>query len=179
MSFRLKPHPSWHRDQPLSITCRVTRAGYTFLLSFLIDAEIDRLVVPEPGEQVRRDGLWQSTCFELFLRPVGGRSYFEFNMVPAGAWAAYRFENYRSGMAEACLEPALPINAANRIATFEQNVVLDSNGHSALEGELQIGLSAIIEARDGTKSYWALAHPDGPPDFHHDACFAASLPPIG
>ena len=40
-----------------------------------------------------------------------------------------------------------------------------------------LGLSAILEEQDGTKSYWALAHPPGDkPDFHDPACFAAHLP---
>jgi hypothetical protein len=40
-----------------------------------------------------------------------------------------------------------------------------------------VGLSAIIEETDGTKSYWALAHPEGDkPDFHDAACFTAHLP---
>ena len=41
----------------------------------------------------------------------------------------------------------------------------------------EVGLSAILEEQDGTKSYWALAHPEGDkPDFHDPACFAAHLP---
>jgi hypothetical protein len=40
-----------------------------------------------------------------------------------------------------------------------------------------LGLSAILEEKGGTKSYWALAHPSGDkPDFHAPDCFAASLP---
>ena len=40
----------------------------------------------------------------------------------------------------------------------------------------QLGLSAILEEIDGTKSYWALAHPPGDkPDFHDPVCFAARL----
>ena len=39
-----------------------------------------------------------------------------------------------------------------------------------------LGLSAVLEERDGTKSYWALAHPSGKPDFHHPDCFIARLP---
>jgi hypothetical protein len=35
----------------------------------------------------------------------------------------------------------------------------------------------VIEERNGRKSYWALAHPPGEPDFHHPACFALELPP--
>jgi hypothetical protein len=33
----------------------------------------------------------------------------------------------------------------------------------------------VIEESDGTKSYWALAHPAGPPDFHDPTCFALDL----
>ena len=41
----------------------------------------------------------------------------------------------------------------------------------------ELGLSAVLEEKDGTKSYWALAHPHGDkPDFHDPACFAAHLP---
>jgi hypothetical protein len=32
---------------------------------------------------------------------------------------------------------------------------------------LRLGLSALIEDSDGGKSFWALAHPPGAPDFHH------------
>ena len=44
------------------------------------------------------------------------------------------------------------------------------------EQDWRLGLSAVLEEKDGTKSYWALAHPPGAPDFHHPDCFAAQLP---
>ena len=40
-----------------------------------------------------------------------------------------------------------------------------------------LGLSAVIEEASGAKSYWALAHPPGRPDFHHADGFAAELTP--
>lgn len=43
-------------------------------------------------------------------------------------------------------------------------------------GAWQMNLTAVIEANDGTKSYWALAHPAGPPDFHNPDCFVARVP---
>ena len=46
----------------------------------------------------------------------------------------------------------------------------------ALSALDDIRLTAVIEEEDGTKSYWALAHPDGPPDFHDPSCFLARLP---
>ena len=45
------------------------------------------------------------------------------------------------------------------------------------KGAWEFGLSAVLEETDGTKSYWAVAHPDGDkPDFHDAVCFAAHLP---
>jgi hypothetical protein len=44
----------------------------------------------------------------------------------------------------------------------------------ALQGRA-VGLSAVIEEVDGSKSYWALRHPPGQPDFHHRDCFALRL----
>jgi hypothetical protein len=42
--------------------------------------------------------------------------------------------------------------------------------------EWELALSAILEEKDGTKTYWALAHADERPDFHHPDCFVARLP---
>lgn len=136
---------------------------------------IDKLAVPGHQEPTRADGLWQTTCFELFMRKEGRSNYAEFNFSPSSRWAAYEFEDYRSGMTG--LEPpAVP------------EIGLDaSDGHFALEAELQLpapwrglplvaGFSAVIEDRTGAKSYWALAHPPGKPDFHHKDCFALTLP---
>jgi hypothetical protein len=40
---------------------------------------------------------------------------------------------------------------------------------------LQLGLSAVIEAADGSKSYWALAHCATQPDFHLRQSFTLTL----
>lgn len=62
----------------------------------------------------------------------------------------------------------------------------ETPGHFWLEAEIDVSpaesrdtkmnLTAVIEEKDGTKSYWALKHPDGPPDFHNPDCFVARLP---
>ncbi|HTM95132.1 MAG TPA: hypothetical protein VL100_04840, partial [Croceibacterium sp.] len=58
------------------------------------------LVVPPFAGKGRADGLWGTTCFELFLMPDGGPAYCEFNLSPSERWAAYDFAAYRDGMAE-------------------------------------------------------------------------------
>ncbi len=40
-----------------------------------------------------------------------------------------------------------------------------------------LGVSAVVETKEGSLSYWALAHPPGKPDFHHPDSFALTLPP--
>jgi len=51
--------------------------------------------------------------------------------------------------------------------------------HAALWAGITVeaAISAVLEEVDGTKSYWALAHPPGKPDFHHADCFALALAP--
>lgn len=142
------------------------------LLSFTVDG-VAEVVLPETVSPVRTDGLWRTTCFESFWMPGGGDSYFEFNLSPSGAWAAYAFDGYRLGMRDLSLPVAPRIEREGD--AFEADIDL-----SAIPpGRARIGLSAVIEEIDGTKSYWALRHPPGPPDFHHPDCFALELPALG
>jgi hypothetical protein len=40
----------------------------------------------------------------------------------------------------------------------------------------RVGLAAVVEETSGHRSYWALAHPPGKPDFHHADCFTLEVP---
>lgn len=124
---------------------------------------------PSTAAPVRADGLWQATCFELFVKPKGGSGYFEFNFSPSTAWAAYRLDDYRAGMADLPLAPPRIEPVGNDV-----RVTVDLGGLP--DGEWLVAFSAVIEEADGTKSYWALAHPPQEPDFHDPACFALELP---
>lgn len=130
------------------------------------------------------DGLWRSTCFELFVRSPSGPEYREFNFAPACGWAAYAFADYRSGMSPLSLDrPPHVVDRcdANRARGgpdgFEFRTDVDRD--SWPRDWAAAGLSAVIQETDGTKSYWALRHPPGAPDFHHPDCFALELPALG
>ena len=45
------------------------------------------------------------------------------------------------------------------------------------DADWRLALTAVIEQRDSLKSYWALAHPAGQPDFHHADGFSQILTP--
>lgn|SRR5690606_11335312 len=126
-----------------------------------------------PSERPRRrDELWRHTCCELFVRDAAGDGYLEFNFAPCGDWAAYRFSGYRRGMTP--LETAAPEIAFERSPTvLALTVTLPDQPLAALDGR-RIGLASVVETPDG-RSYWALAHPPGRPDFHHADAFAVTL----
>ena len=140
---------------------------------------MEELLVPPPAIAERRDELWRHTCFEAFVQREDGEGYHEFNFAPSSQWAAYRFNGYRSGMAPALLARPPDVRTDRGGKYLRVAVALDLAGLDGHPCDLswRIGLSAVIEARDGRTSYWALAHPPGPPDFHHRHCFALQLRP--
>lgn len=135
--------------------------GRLLRLGFQLAADLEALSIPPPAETARSDGLWAHTCFEAFVG-LGGDEYLEFNLSPSGRWAAYRFDAYREGMAPLHGIEAPRIEALHRAGELEVRAILDL----PTAGPIQLGLTAVIEAKDGALSYWALAHASGPPDFH-------------
>ena len=117
----------------------------------------------------RADNLWQTTCFELFVRNSNDNGYREFNFSPSQRWAAYRFEGYREGMAQLDLAAGPQIVTESGDELFVQTVWL---ARADVANVVAIGLCAVIEELNGRKSFWALAHGRDEPDFHDPACFA-------
>jgi hypothetical protein len=154
-----------------SIEVEAVRTGPRELeLRYAAAGDMAEVTIPEPVDAVRMDGLWRTTCFEAFVRRQGGEGYLEFNLSPSGEWQAYGFDRYRAGGGEA--DVAAPRISVERGA---ERLELRALVEVPIDGDWRFGLSAVIEARDGAVSYWALAHPPGKPDFHHADCFAAEL----
>jgi len=169
--WALVPHPDKPAGAVEYVHVSMRQSEHGLDLAFVVGCPTDRLVVPAPGAPARSDGLWRTTCLELFVA-AEAPGYFEFNLSPSGAWAAYRFTDYRAGMAEA------PLDTPPRIMVGDEGDVLIviARLEPPLPHATMAGLSAVIEEADGTKSFWALAHGDGPPDFHNPEGFIAPLP---
>jgi hypothetical protein len=126
-------------------------------------------VLARPG---RTNGLWRSTCLEIFGLLSDG-SYAEFNLAPSGHWAAYQFDGYRRGMVE--LDGSVEIENVKRDGDdFELTAWVNWCGWPHVRA---IGLSVVLETIDGGKAYWALAHPAEKPDFHHPDSFILPVRP--
>ena len=138
------------------------------LVRFVTFEETDWIRWPAPAEPTRQDGLWRSTCFEVFVETPDG--YREFNLSPSSEWASYRFDAYREGMRVA---PEGVISKGVRFrgmeAQLEAQLELPKGGR-------RLGFSAVIQRTDGRLKYWALAHPSAKPDFHHPDSFLLELP---
>ncbi|MCM8729984.1 DOMON-like domain-containing protein [Hephaestia sp. GCM10023244] len=167
-AFDLVPHSDHPplRVRGVRAELRSTRGGIA--LRYRVDGA-GQLVVPAATAPERADALWRTTCFELFLKPADEAGYVEFNFSPSTCWAAYRFDAHRDGMRD--LERA----AAPKIDRFADGVDVACDLGGVASGPLLMGLTAVIEEEGGHTSYWALAHPDGPPDFHDPDCFVARL----
>jgi predicted GIY-YIG superfamily endonuclease len=167
-------HPSTPAELLQNIAVTTARSVTGVRLRFECVGAMAELSIPAKGPQERADNLWQHTCFEAFLRfPDGG--YREYNFSPSTQWAAYRFSGYRAGLQP--LDVATPKIIVRRGKTRLQ---VEAQIEIGAEAPLQLNLTAVIEEKSGRKSYWALAQPpEGPPDFHHPACFVLELPAPG
>ena len=172
-TFSLRRHPDTPANAIQAVDARWLETGDgRLILRFQVNGA-EALAVPEFAGRGRADDLWQATCFELFLKDREGEGYLECNFSPSERWAAYRFTAYREGRTDAPLAQGPEIASSAGEHLFILTATLDT---ALLEGADSAGISAVIVEKDGTKSYWALAHPPGDPDFHAPACFAATLP---
>jgi hypothetical protein len=167
----LTPHPDLPPGPVSTIEVKVQRDRDTLTLRFALTGAIADLAIPPPANATRTDDLWRHTCFEAFLQPAPGDAYFEFNFAPSTQWAAYAFASYREGMTPADIPPPV-IQTHATAATLDLTVTLTQ----LPPGPCRLALAAVIETKSGAKSYWALAHPPGKPDFHHRTGFAYDLP---
>jgi hypothetical protein len=172
MRYKLHPHPDTPPASVRGVGVDIVTTAEDLLLTFTVEGR-EALLLPEWKSPSRADGLWKTTCFELFLAPAGSDSYFEFNYAPSGEWAAYRFDSYRAGMHD--LPQIAPPHIERGGPDAGYIIEIDQELDDIPPGACAMGLSAVIEETNGTKSYWALGHSIGPPDFHNRDCFTATL----
>lgn len=151
----------------VSLSVHHERQGDRLWVRFVVDGDVDAVAWPAPQPQERGDCLWEQTCFEVFVTTRDG--YREFNLSPSAQWASYRFSDYRVGMVDAPERVAdLALDLASDMLALEALIDLPSDVDA-------LGLSAVIQGCDGSKSFWALTHPSDKPDFHHPASFTLDL----
>lgn len=151
----------------------VTRNGETLKLVYQIADTKNLLNLPASFEAngsatPRVDGLWNDTCFEMFLRPAGKKSYYEFNFSLKPAWNEYFFESYRLPQPpKQCQDIFL-----KKIQWNGQLLEVELHGLNPDE-KFEISLTAVLKEKSGPIHYMALKHAGREPDFHHIDSFIA------
>ena len=171
----LRCHPASPSAEVRSIEASaVLTASGALALNYRLLGDPGAIRIPAPVAPAAADGLWQHTCLEAFVAAADDAGYREFNFSPAGLWANYRFTACRERDPD-FLPPAAPRIAFQRYADgFRLAAWLDPRLLPA-RGELNIGLTAVVEAGNGNKSYWALAHGAAQPDFHLRQSFTLTI----
>lgn len=174
----LKRHPDSPGVAVVRVEVEVEREHTnSLMLSYVVTGRMSDIRMPAVVAPTRGDALWQQTCFEAFVRASSGDGYYEFNFSPSTQWAAYRFSGYRSGMCvPAEVHPfAIDVQPTSGRYALRTSLALDRLTGLPPAESWRLGLSAVIEEVNGQKSYWALAHPPGRPDFHHTDCFTHEI----
>ncbi|HEX7045547.1 MAG TPA: DOMON-like domain-containing protein [Burkholderiales bacterium] len=150
-------------------------------VAFALEGDLARVRVPEARPRCVTDRLWQHTCFEVFLMRPPLPGYYEFNLAPSGEWAVYAFARYRERaplsdrVSAQTLEPHIGTRRQPDRLELDAFIALDRLVPDFSTATLALGLSAVVEAQDGARSYWALRHATEEPDFHHPDSFAVTL----
>jgi hypothetical protein len=179
MRVALTLHPDSRCTATTRIDVEVARPDTgTLVLTYALTGDPADLRIPPATTPERADGLWEHTCFEVFVRASTGSGYYELNFAPSTRWAAYRFSDYRNGMcvAEQVGPPRIEVHATATRYTLQASLTFDRLPDLPDDAPWRLGLSAVIEETSGNQSHWALAHPPGRADFHHSDCFALELP---
>jgi hypothetical protein len=130
---------------------------------------VNDILIPAPSDPTRTDNLWQTTCFEFFLAVPDHPGYWEFNMSPSSEWNAYRMEEYRRvGFREEFAIQQLLFEFKKDKTSSSLAITVDLTPIIPDDQMIELGITAVIETKDGQETFWALAHPETPldPDFH-------------
>lgn len=184
MRIDLTEHPDTPCPTVVYIEATVRRPTRDLItLRYYIWGDIEIIVLPvATGSHDRADDLWKHTCFEAFLSSGEG-GYHEINLSSSGQWATYSFDGYRTGMKleERLVVVDITTSRDEHHFLLEATVNIDGLPIAQIDGDVRLGLSVVIDVVDEEgiwKSYFALAHPPGKPDFHHPDAFAAVLPDL-
>ena len=158
-------HPSCDPGPVRSVEAEVEATANGWRVRYRVAGDLSQIVWPCHTAAKRAEGLWRTTCFELFWQAGDAPSYTEVNLSPSSRWAAWRFSDYREGARDAQVD-------AISIATSASGPMFEMVASAAMDAPLpaKVGLTAVIEPCDAPLQYWATAFPHGKPDFHAGEC---------
>ena len=171
--FSLVPFPDTNVPD-IAIDGEILRQKNVLTIHYTLTKNIEDIFLPPPSlNRTRKDDLWKTSCFELFLAIKDLPEYWEINLSPSGDWNIYHMDAYRRiGFMEETLIQYLPFKAQKATDVFALNAAIDLDPIVRAGQVLEVGIAAIIQPRNGIETYWALIHPGPQADFHSRESFA-------
>lgn len=152
----------------ITITGKILRQNNVLTIHYTLHGKIEDIFLPTPSViPMRKEELWKTTCFEVFLAVKDLPHYWEFNLSPSADWNVYCMDKYRRiGFREETLIQRLQFETQKDTNGFLLAADVDLNPFIRLEQILEVGVTAVIQTKEKSESYWALVHPASQADFH-------------
>jgi hypothetical protein len=166
-SFSLIPFSN--QDRPdLEINGQVSRWNNILSISYLLAGNLETIYVPSlRSNPARKDELWRTTCFELFIAVKNMPAYWEFNMSPSGDWNVYVMDAYRQvGMMEETRIKQFPLEIKKEANSISLEMAINLDPIIERKIPIEVGIASVIQTLNGQETYWALVHPGTEADFH-------------
>jgi hypothetical protein len=164
----------------LQVTGWIDRSGDLLEIQYQLVGDLAGLTIAAPvALPSRRFALWEATCLEFFVATLGQPHYWEFNLSPSGDWNVFRLEDYRQGLRNEELVPALPFQVSCQARELTLSLSLSLGGLVDRSEDLEMAMTAVLQDRSGAFSYWAVSHPGPEADFHRRDGFTVQLPAGG
>ena len=144
-------------------------------VEFQVSGDIESLVLPDRQKARRVIGLWESTCFELFIKNPRGEDYVEFNFSPEGLWNCFYFPRPKAPLKayEHFPDPRTEIEHTNYGLRFKATVDLSFLPIDSIFNapHFEISTPCVLESNEGRLTYWAYSHHNEFPNFHNFSTF--------
>ncbi len=175
--FRLVPFINCELEKAIDLRVGIdwNLDASELIVQFVVVGAIDRLKIPPVSDTPqRRVGLWEMTCFELFLGFSGQEDYWEINLSPSGDWNVFRLDRYRENLREEPMIETLPFRIERRRDRMTIDVTFDIQTLGLCRDTIELSATSVLEEKTGDISYWAVAHAGTTADFHLRKSFVIS-----
>ena len=175
-SFTLVPFPDPNVPD-IEITGKISRQTNNLRIHFDLRGSVDTILFPEPSlHPTRKSDLWMATCFEFFIALHGQPHYWEFNLSPSGDWNVFRMDAYRRvGFREETSIQRLPFSVQKEAVCVSVEAAADLAPLVEADQSILVGITSIVQSKNGHETYWALKHPAEHADFHLSESFTLEM----
>ncbi len=157
--------------------CSIHHGRNTMEITYQLQGDVSSLegIVPKKDSHFC-DNLWQTTCFEFFLRGHEN-SYIEWNLSCSGQWACYQFSRYRQKIGN---KTQFPPSIQHGIAGHQLEFAVSLPIFTALEPKAghTFQPATILKPDEGKALYFAAQHSREAADFHDAAVFLPFPPEV-